>query len=176
MPAAWRTERGRSDSINSPSFPALRRSRSTYSTPRRASRRGPRPVAATRSPAAASRSTSRPPTPPPRGRPPRAPPRGGAARRAGCPPDHSRRSPAWSSSPVVALVIRPILAGADPLPPAAVLHVPVDGVRQPVGESDARSPAQLGVGFGRVDGIAAVVAGAVLDVLDQLARLAQYLQ
>src|SRR5258708_5443464 len=108
--------------------------------------------------------------------PPRAALPGRAAPPAGCPRAHSRRSPAWSSSPVVALVVRPILAGADPLPPAAVLHVPVDGLRQPVGESDARDPAQLGADLRRVDRVAAVVAGAVPDVLDQLARLAQYLQ
>ena len=70
-------------------------------------------------------------------------------------------------SRVLALVVLPVLAGLDRLPPVAVLAVPGDRLRQPgLAERVRRRPAeraQLGV----VERVAAVVAGAVLDVPDE---------
>ena len=54
-------------------------------------------------------------------------------------------------------------------PPGLVLDVPVDGCLQPLGEVGARRPpAQLALELGRVDGVAAVVAGAVGDPVEVL--------
>ena len=54
-------------------------------------------------------------------------------------------------------------------PPGLVLDVPVDRLLQPLGEVGVgRPPAQLALELGRVDGVAAVVAGAVGDPVEVL--------
>src|SRR4051812_35128412 len=63
-------------------------------------------------------------------------------------------------APVVALVVRPVLARADRLPPRRVVAVPGDGLREPVVEAHARLPAEC-AHLVRGQGVAAVVAGAV---------------
>lgn len=62
-------------------------------------------------------------------------------------------------------------------PPGLVLHVPVDGGPEPLGEVGVgRPPAQLALELGRVDGVAAVVAGAVGDPVEVLGVAAHGLQ
>lgn len=54
-------------------------------------------------------------------------------------------------------------------PPGLVLHVPVDRLLEPLGEVGVRRPpAQLALELGGVDGVAAVVAGAVGDPVEVL--------
>ena len=54
-------------------------------------------------------------------------------------------------------------------PPGLVGHVPVDRLLEPLGEVGmGRPPAQLALQLGRVDGVAAVVAGAVGDPVEVL--------
>lgn len=54
-------------------------------------------------------------------------------------------------------------------PPGLVLDVPVDGPLEPLGEVGVRRPpAELALQLGRVDGVAAVVAGAVGDPVEVL--------
>ena len=54
-------------------------------------------------------------------------------------------------------------------PPGLVLHVPVDRLLEPLGEVGVgRPPAQLALELRRVDGVAAVVAGAVGDPVEVL--------
>ena len=54
-------------------------------------------------------------------------------------------------------------------PPGLVLHVPVDGGLEALGEVGVRRrPAELALELGRVDGVAAVVAGAVGDPVEVL--------
>src|SRR6202521_2521115 len=79
-------------------------------------------------------------------------------------------------SPVLFLVVAEVLAGEDALPPAAVLAVPGDRRGERVLEAVARSPAELAGGLRRVDGVAAVVPGAVLDVLDERLGLTEQRQ
>ena len=60
-------------------------------------------------------------------------------------------------------------SGLDGLPPGAVLGVPGDGLVEPPGEVGVRRPpAQLALQLGAVDGVAAVVAGAVGDPVEVL--------
>ena len=62
-------------------------------------------------------------------------------------------------------------------PPGLVGHVPVDGGLQALGEVGVgRPPAQLALELGRVDGVAAVVAGAVGDPVEVLGVAAHGLQ
>lgn len=62
-------------------------------------------------------------------------------------------------------------------PPRLVGHVPVDGGLQALGEVGVgRPPAQLALELGRVDGVAAVVAGAVGDPVEVLGVAAHGLQ
>ena len=62
-------------------------------------------------------------------------------------------------------------------PPGLVLDVPVDGGLQALGEVGVgRPPAQLALELGRVDGVAAVVAGAVGDPVEVLGVAAHGLQ
>ena len=62
-------------------------------------------------------------------------------------------------------------------PPGLVLHVPVDGLLQPFGEVGVRRPpAQLALELGGVDGVAAVVAGAVGDPVEVLGVLSHRLE
>ena len=62
-------------------------------------------------------------------------------------------------------------------PPRLVGHVPVDGGLQALGEVGVgRPPAQLALELGRVDGVAAVVAGAVGDPVEVLGVLSHGLQ
>ena len=67
-----------------------------------------------------------------------------------------------------------LLGGA---PPGLVGDVPVDGPLEPLGEVGVgRPPAQLALELGRVDGVAAVVAGAVGDPVEVLGVAAHGLQ
>lgn len=62
-------------------------------------------------------------------------------------------------------------------PPGLVGDVPVDGGLQPLGEVGVRRPpAQLALELGGVDGVAAVVAGAVGDPVEVLGVLSHLLQ
>ena len=62
-------------------------------------------------------------------------------------------------------------------PPGLVLDVPVDGGLQALGEVGVgRPPAQLALELGRVDGVAAVVAGAVGDPVEVLGVASHRLQ
>ena len=62
-------------------------------------------------------------------------------------------------------------------PPGLVLDVPVDGGLQALGEVGVRRPpAQLALQLGRVDGVAAVVAGAVGDPVELLGVLSHSLE
>ena len=70
------------------------------------------------------------------------------------------------------LALRPV-AGLGGLlgraPPGLVGHVPVDRLLEPLGEVGVRRPpAELALQLGRVDGVAAVVAGAVGDPVEVL--------
>src|SRR6185312_9961453 len=76
---------------------------------------------------------------------------------------------------VLALVIRAIVARADRLPPPRVVAVPVDRALQAVGEAHLRLPAE-GADLLGAQGVAAVVAGAVGDVLDELVAGARVLE
>ena len=67
-----------------------------------------------------------------------------------------------------------LLGGA---PPGLVLHVPVDRLLEPLGEVGVgRPPAQLALQLRGVDGVAAVVAGAVGDPVEVLGVLSHRLQ
>ena len=62
-------------------------------------------------------------------------------------------------------------------PPGLVLHVPVDRLLEPLGEVGVRRPpAQLALELGGVDGVAAVVAGAVGDPVEVLGVAAHGLE
>ena len=62
-------------------------------------------------------------------------------------------------------------------PPGLVLHVPVDRLLEPLGEVGVRRPpAQLALELGGVDGVAAVVAGAVGDPVEVLGVLSHGLE
>ena len=62
-------------------------------------------------------------------------------------------------------------------PPGLVLDVPVDGGPQALGEVGvSRPPAQLALELGRIDGVAAVVAGAVGDPVEVLGVAAHGLE
>lgn len=62
-------------------------------------------------------------------------------------------------------------------PPGLVLDVPVDGLPEPLGEVGVgRPPAELALQLGGVDGVAAVVAGAVGDPVEVLGVLSHRLE
>src|SRR5262245_20816782 len=75
--------------------------------------------------------------------------------------------------PILLLVILQILAGADVPHPVGVLLIPAHRLAQSLLERHLRFPVQLTLRLGAVDGVAAVVAGPVLDIADQRGRLAQ---
>src|ERR1044072_9217321 len=68
---------------------------------------------------------------------------------------------------VLLLVVLAVLAGADRAPPLLVVAVPLHGPLQPLGEVDLRLPAELVAELLGGERVAAVVARAVGDVLDQ---------
>lgn len=74
------------------------------------------------------------------------------------------------------LVIGLIVAADDSHPPVTVLEVPLDRLLDAVLEFRLRLPAELCVDLRRVDGVAAVVALAVGDVLDEVFGLAELLE
>ena len=68
-------------------------------------------------------------------------------------------------------------SGLDGLPPGAVLGVPGDGLVEPLGEVRVLGlPAQLAAELGGVDGVAAVVAGAVAHPVEVVCRPAHALE
>ena len=77
---------------------------------------------------------------------------------------------------VHALVVGLVIAAYDAHPPVTVLEVPLDRLLDAVLEFRLRLPAELRVDFRRVDGVAAVVALAVGDVLDEVFGLAELLE
>ena len=70
-------------------------------------------------------------------------------------------------------VILHILAGDDVGHPVPVVQVPPDGFGHALLEGVGGGPAQLAGDFGVVDGVAAVVAGAVLHIFDEGFRFAK---
>lgn len=77
---------------------------------------------------------------------------------------------------VHALVVGLVIAADDAHPPVAVLEVPFDRLLDAVLKFRLRFPAELRVDLRRVDGVAAVVALAVGDVLDEVFGLAELLE
>ena len=69
--------------------------------------------------------------------------------------------------PVLLLVVLAVLAGADRAPPLLVVAIPGHGLLEALGEVDLRLPAELLAELLGGERVAAVVAGAVGDVLDQ---------
>src|SRR3954471_18101651 len=92
----------------------------------------------------------------------------GASRRVGCPGEAARAPFGLLSelAPVPALVVLAVLARADRLPPPLVLAVPLDRLRQPLGEAPRGLPAEL-PDLRRGQRIAPIVARAVRHVLDE---------
>src|SRR6516225_11148210 len=78
--------------------------------------------------------------------------------------------------PVHALVVGAELALLDRAPPLLVRAVPLDGLADAVRERDLRLPAGQPRELARIDRVAPVVPGAVLDVTDERARLAEQLE
>ena len=74
------------------------------------------------------------------------------------------------------LVIMLIITIDDMLPPSLMLEVPLDRLFDAVLELRLRLPAKFRVDLRRVDGVAAVVALAVGDVLDEVFGLAELLE
>src|SRR5436190_2100446 len=66
------------------------------------------------------------------------------------------RLPKAQSLPIVA-------SRLDAVTPLAVLEIPDDGVAQPAFKAVTRRPSELAANLARVDGIAAIVAGAIGD-------------
>src|SRR5690348_11700245 len=65
-----------------------------------------------------------------------------------------------------------IAAIKDTLHPRLMVEVPVDRAGNTGFEIDRRAPAEFALQFGRIDGVAAIVAGSVLHELDQAFALA----
>src|SRR5262249_21257741 len=80
--------------------------------------------------------------------------------------------PYESAAGVLLLVVFEIFTAADVGDPLLVVEVPLHGLLEPFLEADRRPPAEFLLHFRAVDGVAAVVAGPVLDVADQRPRLA----
>src|SRR5436309_14050887 len=94
-------------------------------------------------------------------------------------PCSCRLLPAPASSlccPVLLRVVFAVRAVARARDPLGVLLVPADRLLQPALPGLKGPPAQLPLDLRRVDGVAAVVAGAVFDELNQRGRLAQSVQ
>ena len=77
---------------------------------------------------------------------------------------------------VHALIIRLVIAADDAHPPVAVLKIPLNRLLDAVFELRLRLPAEFVVNLRRVDGVAAVMALAVRDVLNQVLALAEFLE
>ena len=77
---------------------------------------------------------------------------------------------------VHALVVGLVVAADDAHPPVAVLEVPLDRLLDAVLEFRLRLPAEFRVDFRRIDSVAAIVALAVSDVLDEVFGLAELLE
>ena len=79
--------------------------------------------------------------------------------------------------PAVHIFIVVLIVTIDDMPPPAlVFKIPLDGLLDAVLELRLRLPAELRVDLRRVDGVAAVVALAVGDVLDEVFGLAELLE
>ena len=101
---------------------------------------------------------------------PRAPARGRRIIPMPCGPARAPRNPGCRAGGLLALGPVPGLGGLlGRAPPGLVLDVPVDRLLEPLGEVGVRRPpAQLALELRAVDGVAAVVAGAVGDPVEVL--------
>src|SRR5579875_66915 len=77
---------------------------------------------------------------------------------------------------VLPLVILEIFARANGGDPVGMALVPIDSLSQTILESDGRLPAQLALAFAAIDGITAIVAGAIRHVANQRFRFTQSLE
>src|SRR3989338_2915731 len=79
------------------------------------------------------------------------------------------RTAGFSSIPprVVLFDPLPVAPGLHVVYPALIVQIPLHGLADPALESLGRFPAQLALDLARVDRIAAVVTGAVLNISDQ---------
>src|ERR1051326_1509123 len=82
----------------------------------------------------------------------------------------------WWLKIVLGFVILAICGVADLLDPRAILAVPLDRLLQSTGPSFTRTPAELRFDQRRIDRVTSIVAGTILDVLDQTARFPKRLQ
>ena len=71
------------------------------------------------------------------------------------------------------LIVILIFAVDDVFPPVLVVQIPLNGLLDTVFEHGLGQPSQLVVDLGRIDRIAAVMAGTVLDIGDQVFAFAQ---
>src|SRR5262245_31327187 len=88
------------------------------------------------------------------------------------------RSPYLEHLPlsVHALVLLPEFSGLDRFPPVSTLLVPAHGSCESVLERVLRLPAQDARDLRRIERVAAVVSGTILDVADERSRLAGELE
>src|SRR5450432_1250966 len=88
------------------------------------------------------------------------------------------RSPAerFGTPDVVAVVVISIFARAGVVEPSGIALVPVNGAAYALFKWHYWRPSQLALKFRTVQGVAAVVAGAIFHILHQGFRLAQMLQ
>src|SRR4051812_11705839 len=79
------------------------------------------------------------------------------------------RSPVGARQPIAIkrVIVAAICAVASALDPRRVVAVPAERVSESAFPRLARAPAELALELARIDGVAAVVAGAVADELDQ---------
>ena len=87
-----------------------------------------------------------------------------------------RRPAAGTSIPafIHLLIILLVFPGNDGLPPIFVIQIPLDGLFDAVGEFCFRQPAQFFVDFRRINGVAAVMAFTVRNMMDEAFRFAQF--
>ena len=72
------------------------------------------------------------------------------------------------------LIILLVFPGNDGLPPIFVVQVPLDSLLDAVGKFRFRQPAQFFMDFHRVNGVAAVMAFTVRNMMDEAFRFAQF--
>src|SRR5437660_7272360 len=90
-------------------------------------------------------------------------------------PAHSNGS-ALFQLPVLLLVVVQVVLGLDPGDPRGVRLVPGNSIADAAFEGPPRHPAQFAFRLRAVDGVTAIVAGAVFDVADQRPLLAKQVE